>query len=124
MSESLETASCVQARELVVPVQTLPTELVVTGTPRAGSVTLGRFGEIEVGVWEHSAGASTDSEVDEVFIVIDGCATIEFITPPAPTMTVSVGDIVRLAAGMQTRWTINERLRKVYLIAADEHRAE
>ena len=33
-------------------------------------------GDMEVGVWEHSVGVSTDVEVEEVFVVLSGRGTV------------------------------------------------
>lgn len=69
----------------------------------------------EVGVWEHSPGVSEDVEEDEVFVVISGAATIDFLEPSLPALHIGPGDIVRLPEGAHTRWTITENLRKVYV---------
>ena len=38
-------------------------------------------GTRELGVWEMTAGAMRDVEADEVFLVIAGRATVEFVDP-------------------------------------------
>jgi len=94
--------------EAVAPDQT------VDGHPRTGLATLGRFGGLEVGVWEMTPGVMRDVESDEVFVVLAGSALIEFDDGTAP-LTVHAGDVVRLAEGARTVWTVTETLRKVYL---------
>jgi len=47
---------------------------VVDGHPRTGIGTLGRFGGLEVGVWEMTPGVMRDEEADEVFVVLSGAA--------------------------------------------------
>ena len=69
----------------------------------------------EVGVWKHVPGRSTDTEVDEVFVVISGSARIDFVQPELPSLEIGPGDVVRLAEGMRTVWTVTETLRKVYV---------
>jgi hypothetical protein len=69
---------------------------------------------VEVGVWAHTAGVSTDVEADEVFVVLSGRATIEFAD--GTTLAVGPGDIGILPPGSATRWTVHEDLRKVYVI--------
>jgi uncharacterized cupin superfamily protein len=71
---------------------------------------------LEVGIWEHTVGTSTDVEVDEVFVVISGRATIA--CDNGPTIDVGPGDVVTLAEGTATTWTIHEPLRKVYVTIA------
>ena len=70
---------------------------------------------VEVGVWEHVPGTSTDAEVDEVFVVLAGAARIDFVEPALASITIGPGDVVRLAEGMRTVWTVTETLRKVYV---------
>jgi uncharacterized cupin superfamily protein len=57
---------------------------------------------------------STDTESDEVVVVISGRARIEFADGTA--LDVGPGDIGILPRGAQTRWTVHEELRKVYVI--------
>ena len=40
------------------------------------STILGNTGDREIGIWEVDPGVTTDIEVDEVFIVLNGSATI------------------------------------------------
>ena len=91
---------------------------VESGSPETGILELADFAGISMGIWEHTQGVSTDTEVDEVFIVISGGATIEFINNDTPALSVEPGDIVRLAAGVQTRWSVPDHIRKVYLTPA------
>ncbi|MGV8911353.1 MAG: cupin domain-containing protein [Rhodoglobus sp.] len=99
-----------------VPVthETLEPGDVVDGTPTAGYAVLDTLGDTEIGVWEMSAGTATDTEVDEVFVVVSGRASIHFASDDH-TIVVGPGDVVRLTAGMQTTWTVAETLRKIYI---------
>ncbi len=94
--------------------EAVPAEQVVDGRPRTGATTLGRFGGLEVGVWEMTPGVMRDVESDEVFVVLAGSALVEFDDGTTP-LTVGPGDVVRLAEGARTVWTVTETLRKVYL---------
>lgn len=87
---------------------------VVDGNPRTGVAALGKFGGLEVGVWEMTPGVMRDVESDEVFVVLAGSAQIEFDDGSTP-LAVHRGDVVRLARGARTVWTVTETLRKVYL---------
>ncbi|WP_336644379.1 cupin domain-containing protein [Microbacterium sp. USHLN186] len=93
----------------------LPAEVVRAGAPRTGIRELGAFAGVELGIWEMTEGAAVDTETDEVFIVLAGRARIDFVEPPLPTIEVRAGSVVRLAAGMQTLWSVHETLRKVYV---------
>jgi uncharacterized cupin superfamily protein len=59
-------------------------------------------------------GTMSDVEADEVFVVLSGSATVEF-GDGSPTISIGPGDVVRLAEGAETVWTVTETLRKVYL---------
>jgi uncharacterized cupin superfamily protein len=92
---------------------------VVAGAPETGLQPLGTLGDLEVGIWEMTPGTATDTEADEVFVVLSGRATLRFdsvpdAAPPAP-VELRPGVVVRLAAGMRTTWIVHETLRKVYL---------
>ena len=94
----------------------VPGDQSIEGTPSTATVALGAFSGLEVGVWEMTPGVMRDVEKDEVFVVLSGSATVEFADGAAP-LVLSAGDVVRLAAGTETVWTVTETLRKVYLVA-------
>ena len=87
----------------------------VEGEPAWALVEWGAFKGVEVGVWECTPGVFTDVEADEVFVVLAGRATVEFVEPALQPIEVEPGDTVRLAEGMRTVWHVHETLRKVYL---------
>lgn len=87
---------------------------VVAGTPTTGYAPLDE-GTTEIGVWEMTPGAMSDTEVAEVFVVVAGSATVEFVSPALPSIELAPGSIVKLDAGMQTVWTVRETLRKVFI---------
>jgi len=76
---------------------------------------LGQWRGAEVGVWTCEPGEYPDTEADEVFVVLEGSATVEFIDPALPAIEIRPGSVVRLEEGMQTVWTVREALRKVYV---------
>jgi uncharacterized cupin superfamily protein len=95
----------------------LPPDQVLGGTPATASaeIPLGvpALDHLEVGVWEHTAGASSDVEADEVFIVLSGRATV--VVTDGPTLDLAPGTLGVLEAGAATTWTVHETLRKVYV---------
>jgi uncharacterized cupin superfamily protein len=92
----------------------VPADQSVRGQPTTGAATVGEFAGLEVGVWEMAPGVMSDVEADEVFVVLSGSATVEF-ADGGTTLRLGPGDVVRLAAGTHTEWTVTETLRKVYL---------
>ncbi len=93
----------------------LPVEDVLIGRPTTAVQALATLGEVEVGIWEMTPGTASDTEADEVFVVLAGRARIEFVEPALPAIEVGPGSVVRLAAGQRTAWTVTETLRKVYI---------
>ncbi len=79
----------------------------------SASATLHHLDEVEVGLWEAGPGTDVDTEVDEVFLVLDGRGTVTF--DDGSSIALDPGVLVRLRAGDRTTWTITERLRKLYL---------
>ncbi len=114
MSGLLAAAAALDAAAVPLEHAPLPAAQVLAGTPTTASAVLAELGGTEVGVWEHTPGTSTDVEVDEVFVVLAGAATVEFDTGEAP-LTLAPGVVGRLAAGAHTTWTVTETLRKVYV---------
>jgi len=96
-----------------IPTTPLDAAAVVDGAPEAGSRSLAAVAGAEVGVWEMTPGSATDVEVDEVFVVIAGSATVTF--HDGDVLDVAPGSVVRLRAGDRTTWVVHETLRKVYL---------
>jgi uncharacterized cupin superfamily protein len=70
-------------------------------------------GVVEIGLWEAGPGTDTDTEVDEVFLVLAGAGSVEFEDGSA--IDLRPGTLVRLHEGDRTTWTITERVRKLYL---------
>jgi len=92
----------------------LAAEQVVEGSPVVRALAIHDADDLGVGIWQHSAGVSTDVEADEVFVVLSGRATIE--VEGGPVLEVGPGDVGLLPAGARTRWTIHETLRKIYVV--------
>ncbi|MET0725725.1 MAG: cupin domain-containing protein [Leifsonia sp.] len=105
----------VRAATLAVDLEHVPAGQVVDGSPMTGVAELGGFGGVEVGVWEMTAGAMSDTEADEVFVVIAGSAEVEFLDT-GEIRLFAAGDVARLQAGQRTVWRVSERIRKVYVV--------
>jgi uncharacterized cupin superfamily protein len=86
----------------------------VSGNPQVSAHELLETENLAVGIWQHTAGVSTDVEVDEIFVVLSGRATIE--VAGGSTLKVGPGDVGVLEAGAETTWTVHEDLRKMYII--------
>lgn len=102
----------VQASSLPLDYESVPPTQVVSGSPTVGSAELHDFSGAEVGVWEHTPGASSDVEVDEVFVVLFGAATVAF--DDGRVVALGPGSVGRLVDGEKTVWTVTETLRKIY----------
>ena len=102
----------VAAATIGLELTSVPGDQVVSGSPVVGVAELGMFGDREYGVWEHSVGASSDVEADEIFVVLFGAATVEFAD--GTTVSLGAGSVGRLHDGQRTVWTVTETIRKVY----------
>ncbi|WP_296665478.1 cupin domain-containing protein [Demequina sp.] len=100
---------------LAIETEPVPDDAVEAGAPVHGAAALAEIGAVEVGVWEMTPGVATDTEADEVFVVLSGHARIEYLEPALPAVEIGPGSLVWLEAGMRTRWTVTETLRKVYV---------
>lgn len=106
------------ARELEIALEALPPELVVSGNPMAGSITLLDEPGLTLGVWEITPGVSIDTEVDEVFVVVSGQALLRRTVGSSPQVhSLRPGVVVRLVEGEQTTWDVKQTLRKIYWIS-------
>jgi uncharacterized cupin superfamily protein len=111
-------------RALDVPLE--PGELdpsqVIAGAPAVTETVLSESpdGRVVRGIWRITEGTVTDVEQDEVFVVLEGRATIE--VQGGPTVRVGPGDVCVLRRGARTTWTVHEALRKVFQVTlpADE----
>ena len=92
----------------------LDADQVISGNPQVSGYEILDDDAVSVGIWQHTAGVSTDVEVDEIFVVLSGRATIEVAA--GPTLEVGPGDVGILEAGAETTWTVHEDLRKIYII--------
>lgn len=110
------------AAEIVVEQVPIDAEQVVAGDPRTGSTVLATVFGAEIGVWEMTAGAMVDVEVDEVFVVVEGEASVTLLKDGEATEVIELrpGTVCRLAAGSTTRWDVPRLLRKVYVLANEE----
>ena len=97
-----------------LPLAPLDPAQVVEGDPEVRVLEVHDEPGLGIGIWQHGVGVSTDVEVDEVFVVLSGRATIE--VEGGPTLEVGPGDIGTYPPGTRTTWTVHETLRKVYVI--------
>lgn len=112
----MHTNSVVHAAVLDLEHTPVPAEQVLDGAPTTAVQPLTEIRGVEVGVWEMSTGGMRDVEADEVFVVLSGSARVEFADGSA-ALDLGPGDVVHLAAGSATVWTVFDTLRKVYLTA-------
>lgn len=113
MTDTLRPNSGINALTAPIILEPLPAAQVISGSPSAGMHEL-LDGDHGIGIWEHTTGTSTDVEEDEVFVVLSGRGTVEFIES-GELLQLAPGVVGRLAAGTHTRWTVTETLRKVYI---------
>lgn len=103
----------VHALGAIVPLSPVDSARVVSGTPTEGFVEVAQLAEHSVGIWELRGGCVTDTEGDEIFVVVSGSAKITFVAENR-IVEVTAGDVVRLTAGTRTQWYTSDHIRKVY----------
>jgi uncharacterized protein len=94
----------------------LDPEQIVAGSPEVSGVVLweSEDGRQIRGIWQITPGTVTDTEANELFVVVSGRATIA--VEGGPVLDVGPGDACVLREGDRTTWTVHETLRKVYHI--------
>jgi uncharacterized protein len=95
----------------------LPADQVLEGEPTVAEQALWTSpdGTVESGIWEITAGVSTDVEAAEVFLVVAGRATVE--VQGGPTLELAPGVVGSFAGGEHTVWRVHETLRKLYTVS-------
>lgn len=87
-------------------------------SPAAGITTgfavIGETDKLKTGVWSHPVGVSTDVEVDEVFVVLEGRGRV--ILKDGRILQLQPGVVGTLIAGEETRWEIDEPLKKIWIV--------
>lgn len=87
---------------------------VFDGEPIVSSRDLAVAGDLEIGVWEITPGVVTDTEVDEIFVVLSGRGSVTFTD--GEVLALAPGAVVRLRAGERTVWSVTETIRKIYFL--------
>ncbi|MER7201466.1 hypothetical protein CG723_07100 [Streptomyces sp. CB01635] len=94
----------------------LDPEQVISGAPVVTGKVLWESvdGKQLRGIWQITPGVVTDTEANELFVVVSGRATVE--VEGGQTLEVGPGDAAVLREGDRTTWTVHETLRKAYHI--------
>lgn len=90
---------------------------IVSGTPEVTGKVLWESadGKQVRGIWQITPGVVTDTEADELFVVVGGRATVA--VEGGATLEIGPGDACVLREGDRTTWTVHETLRKAYHIS-------
>jgi uncharacterized cupin superfamily protein len=106
----------VRAADVELEPETLDPSQILAGSPRTSGAVLWESGDGKSlrGVWRCTAGTVTDVEQEELFVVLEGRATIE--VEGGPTIEVAPGSVCVLERGAHTTWTVHEALLKAYQI--------
>jgi len=109
----LDAPTVLQALSIELEHEPVDADQVVSGSPTTGIAALTEIDDIEIGVWEITPGIVTDVEVDEVFIVLSGHATLR--REDGSESELVAGTVGRLEDGEETEWEVHETLRKIYI---------
>ena len=105
-----------QSADVALEMRPLDVARNTSGDVATGVRAVASEGDMEVGVWEHSVGTSTDTEIEEVFVVIEGEGTVT--CSEGGRIDLAPGVVGLLPAGAQTTWTVTTPLRKVWITLA------
>jgi len=106
--------SSFDATAVAVTHEPLPADKALSDGVSTGLVEMVSDVGLEVGVWEHSVGRSTDSFGAEAFVVLSGRGVVrcgsggEIVLAPGVVGVLQDGDV--------TTWEITEPLRKVWIV--------
>jgi uncharacterized cupin superfamily protein len=106
--------TAIDALALALVPEAVAADQVIDGAPTTAFAAVTSLGDLEVGVWEMTAGVMRDVESDEVFVVISGRATVSFDDDDR-VLELAAGSVARLVAGERTVWRVTETIRKVYI---------
>ncbi|MFC1406023.1 MULTISPECIES: cupin domain-containing protein [Streptacidiphilus] len=89
---------------------------IIAGSPEVSGKVLweSEDGRQIRGIWQITPGTVSDTEANELFVVVSGRATIA--VEGGDTFDVGPGDACVLREGDRTVWTVHETLRKAYHI--------
>lgn len=109
-----------QALTVDLDYEPVGSDQVVWGSPTTGYLDLGSWMGLDVGVWEMTEGAMRDTEVEEVFVVIAGEATLTRSPDEAPeTVELLPGVVGHLEEGEENLWEVRAPLRKIYFTPSE-----
>lgn len=102
--------------DLVLEPDPLDPAQIVAGSPEVSGAVLWESadGRLVRGVWQITPGTVTDTEANEMFVVVSGRATVA--VEGGPVFDLAPGDVCVLREGDRTTWTVHETLRKAYCI--------
>jgi uncharacterized cupin superfamily protein len=92
----------------------LPASKCPDGRVATGVSMLAATDALEVGVWEHPVGTSTDIETDEIFVVLSGRGRVTL--DDGRVLELRPGTVGVLESGTATTWEVYETLRKVWVV--------
>jgi uncharacterized cupin superfamily protein len=104
----------VAALTTAIALEAVATEQVLDGEPQTGAVVLGEFDGREYGLWEMTPGSMSDVENAELFVVVAGAGSVEFLDDERVVQLVP-GSVMTLPLGARTIWTVTQTLRKVWV---------
>ncbi|MGH4027506.1 cupin domain-containing protein [Actinomycetota bacterium Odt1-20B] len=102
--------------DVELEVEPLDPAQIVSGTPVVTGKVLWESadGKQLRGIWQITPGVVTDTEANELFVVVSGRATVE--VEGGTTLELRPGVAAVLREGDRTTWTVHETLRKAYHI--------
>ncbi|WP_338695424.1 cupin domain-containing protein [Streptomyces sp. Q6] len=106
----------VHVPDVVLEPEPLDPAQIVSGAPVVTGAVLWESpdGKQLRGIWQITPGVVTDTEANELFVVVSGRATVEI--EGGDTLQLGPGTAAVLREGDRATWTVHETLRKAYHI--------
>ncbi|NEB78195.1 DUF861 domain-containing protein [Streptomyces sp. SID14478] len=106
----------VRVPEVTLEPEPLDPAQIVSGDPVVTGAVLWESadGKQLRGIWQITPGVVTDTEANELFVVVSGRATVE--VEGGDVLELGPGTAAVLREGDRTTWTVHETLRKAYHI--------
>jgi uncharacterized protein len=105
---------CIDAQSLELDPLPLDPRQILEGAPTTHLrvIWTSDNGKEQRGVWQITPGVVRDVELDEMFVVLNGRATVQI--EGGATLHLQTGSVGILRGGDRSIWRVHETLRKVY----------
>lgn len=92
----------------------LPASDIIAGKPEVSGHVIVDEPDRQIGIWQITPGTVRDVEAEELFVILEGRATVEI--EGGSVLELAPGTVGTLREGTRTVWHVRETLRKIYCL--------